>query len=263
MTHNGPSKDEWDFYFSNVNDVLSSLMVNLSAIARAPDRAKPWLLWVWVHMREPREDGLSSDSEAPTFYKIEDRLAAPLGAACGAELLGRITGGRRREFYYYATTADGFQDAVETAMADFPAYRIDCGKQSDPEWRQYRDVLYPLPKQLRAIQNRRVLDALAQRGDDHDIPRIVDHAIYFRSAAQRTAFASAVEGQGFRIQRESKEAQSSERPFFLNLVRSDQVNSDHINSVVDELVEMAEKLDAEYDGWGCEVQKKASLSDPI
>lgn len=263
MTRNNdtPPKDDWDFYFSNVNDVLSSLMVNLSAIDRAPDRAKPWLLWVWVHLREPREDGLSSETEAPTLYKIEDDLAAHLNACCGAELLGRITGGKRREFYYYGSSADGFEDAVRSVTAEFPAYGIDYGKQSDPQWRQYRDVLYPLPNQLRAIQNRRLLDALSVRGDDHDIARIVDHAIYFRSAAKRTAFANAAGESGFRIQHESAVAKSPERPFFINLVRTDTVSSEHISAVVDGLVELAEKHDGEYDSWGCEVQKRVPMDD--
>jgi regulator of RNase E activity RraB len=30
---------------------------------------------------------------------------------------------------------------------------------------------------------------------------------------------------------------------------------DHINAVVADLVELAEKFGGDYDGWGCEVQK--------
>jgi uncharacterized protein (TIGR01619 family) len=248
-------KDEWDFYFSNVNDVRSSLMVNLSAIRRAPDGAKPWLLWVWVHMLDARDDGLSSENEAPMLFQIEDRLGECLTAACGAELLGRITGDRRREFYYYAATADGFDSAVETAMVDYTGYRVDRGKQPDPEWRQYKDVLYPLPTQLQQIHNRRVLDQLLERGDDHSFARIVDHAIYFGSASERATFASATIKLGFGIQHESQDVQSAERPFFLKLTRSDPVTLDHINAIVAELIELAEKFGGDYDGWGCEVQK--------
>jgi uncharacterized protein (TIGR01619 family) len=246
---------KWDFYFSNVNDVLSSLMVNLSAIHRAPDPARPWLLWVWVHMLEPRDDGLSSQAEAPTLFRIEDELAAPLSARCRAELFGKITGDSRREFYYYAPAADGLESAVNAVMVAFPQYRFDWGKQLDPEWRQYRDVLYPLPNQLRAIHNRRVLDALEERGDDHGIPRIVDHTIYFSSAVERAAFTSTAAKSGFHIQGESEDLKAADRPFFLNLTRNDPVTRDHINDVVEELVELADKFKGEYDGWGCEVQK--------
>lgn len=251
-------KEDWDFYFSNVNDVLSSLMVNLSATRRAPDPAKPWLLWVWVHMLDARDDGLSSETEAPMLFKIEDRVNECLIAACGAELLGRITGDCRREFYYYAPTPNGFDSAVKSALADFADYRSEWGKQLDPEWRQYQDVLYPFPTQLRHIHNRRVLDQLLEMGDDHTIARIVDHTIYFRSAAERAAYASTAVHLGFGIQHEFEDAKSAERPFFLNLTRSDPVTRDHINAVVAELVELAEKFGGDYDGWGCEVQKTRS-----
>jgi regulator of RNase E activity RraB len=50
-------------------------------------------------------------------------------------------------------------------------------------------------------------------------------------------------------------AQSAERPFFLNLIRSDPVTSDHINAIVADLVELAERFGGDYDGWGCEVRK--------
>jgi Family of unknown function (DUF695) len=91
------TENDWEFYFCNVNGVLSSIMVNLGA-NRDPRMAdKPWLLWVWVHMRFPREDGLSSDTEAPRLYQIEDTLTGSLSES-RAELLGRITGNGRREF---------------------------------------------------------------------------------------------------------------------------------------------------------------------
>jgi regulator of RNase E activity RraB len=36
----------------------------------------------------------------------------------------------------------------------------------------------------------------------------------------------------------------------LNLTRSDPVTRDHINAVVADLVELAEKFGGDYDGWG-------------
>jgi uncharacterized protein (TIGR01619 family) len=140
-------------------------------------------------------------------------------------------------------------------MAVFPHYSFECGSKFDPEWRQYRDLLYPLPNQLRRIHNRRVLDVLEEEGDDHGIARIVDHTIYFRSAKQRTAFTDAAADFGFSIQHKPEDSKSTERPFFLNLVRSDIVAAEHINDVVEKLVELAESFSGEYDGWGCEVQK--------
>jgi uncharacterized protein (TIGR01619 family) len=251
--------DEWDFYFSNVNGVLSSLMVNLSAIRRPPAPDKPWLLWVWVYMRASRDDGLSSEEEAPKLYDIEDKLTQALAGPCTAELLGRITGDKRREFYYYAATSDGLESAVETVRSAFPEYAIKYEGKRDPAWRQYRDVLYPSPMDLQKIHNRRVLIQLEKHGDDHAIPRDVDHAIYFRTAQDRAGFVNAAVGSGFRVEHQNHDAGSRiDRPFFLNLIRRDAVTLSHINDVVMELVHLALRFDGDYDGWGCEVEKPGS-----
>jgi hypothetical protein len=91
--------DTWDFYFSNVNDALASLFVDLGIRDSVPDPAQPWLLWTWVYLRRPRDDGLSSTEEAPLLHSIEDALTTTVKSAIEAVLVGRITTAGRREFY--------------------------------------------------------------------------------------------------------------------------------------------------------------------
>jgi regulator of RNase E activity RraB len=50
----------------------------------------------------------------------------------------------------------------------------------------------------------------------------------------------------------------SERRYFLNVVRTDPVTLEHINGVVLQLFELAKRYDADYDGWGFEVQTVAA-----
>jgi len=66
--------DNWDSYFCNVNDVLASIFLNLELRKIAPNSKKPNLLWIWVYMKSPREDGLSSQSEFEMLSAIEDQL---------------------------------------------------------------------------------------------------------------------------------------------------------------------------------------------
>ncbi len=66
--------DAWDFYFANLNDVIASLFVDLGIRDSVPDTDRPWLLWTWVYLRDPRDDGLSSSEEAPILNAIEDAL---------------------------------------------------------------------------------------------------------------------------------------------------------------------------------------------
>jgi len=249
--------DDWDFYFCNVNDVLSSIMVNLGANRRAPMADKPWLLWVWVHMRSSRDDGLSSDTEAPKLYEIEDNLTGSLSES-GAELLGRITGGDRREFYFYSGDSEGLDFAIAKVRQTFPDYLFECGKRPDPDWRQYLDVLYPSDADMQRIQNRRVVSELEKRGDVHSIARPIDHAIYFRSPGDRKAFAAAAVAAGFAVLGESDhDTDEGGRRYLVDLVRADPATIEHIDEVVLQLLELAKRYNADYDGWGCEVQTAA------
>jgi len=250
------TSDDWDFYFRSVDGVPSSLFVNLSAIRRAPMPEMPWLLWVCVQMRIARDDGLSSSEEAPRLFELEDRLTEVLS---GAEFVGRITGSGRREFHYYARTGDGLDSAIAQVQFDFPEYFIEHEIRKDPEWRQYREVLYPSAEEMHRITNLRVLKQLAEHGDDHTVPRVVDHMLYFRAREDRARFVDAVETLGFQVRVEAHDALGQgERPYSLNLVRTDPVTMNHIDAVVLQLVELAGRFDADYDGWGCEVTKLGS-----
>jgi hypothetical protein len=53
----------WGQYFCNVNDKLSSILVDLDLRDLLPDHSRADLIWVWVYMKAPRPDGLSSNEE--------------------------------------------------------------------------------------------------------------------------------------------------------------------------------------------------------
>src|SRR5690606_35277255 len=57
-------QEEWEFYFSNVNDKLGSLFVDLGLHKVAPMTDKPNVVWISIKMNNPREDGLSSQEES-------------------------------------------------------------------------------------------------------------------------------------------------------------------------------------------------------
>ena len=63
-------------------------------------------------------------------------------------------------------------------MKAFTEY-YETGSTFQPEWEQYL-MLYPSETNLERMQNRRVLEALAeQMVTSHEVPRKVDHWLYF------------------------------------------------------------------------------------
>lgn len=184
--------ENWGSYFCNVNDVLASIFLNLELRKTAPDRKKPTLLWIWVYMESPREDGLSSNEEFDTLRAIEDQLTSVMADRFEAVFCGRITTDGRREFYFYAVHSEHLEHTVEEKLTQFKGYQFDCGSKQDPNWTQYLDVLYPSEESRQNMENRRVLDVLEQKGDTLQRPRDVWHWIYFRTDADREQFLVAV-----------------------------------------------------------------------
>jgi hypothetical protein len=246
--------DEWDFYFARVNDAVSSIFVDLGVRADAPLEKRPWLLWVWVEMQAPRPDGLSSNEEAPKLHEIGEALNGAVSPACDGQLVGRITGANRREFYFYAAEPGELDAAVVRALQRFDTYKFETGSKFDSEWEQYLGLLYPSDSNLQRMFNRRVLESLAENGDVHEVPRKVDHWLEFQTQEARTACRDTLIAIEFALEEEF-EAEEADDPYPHSLVvsRVDSVDSHTINGITLELARLAGEHGGRYDGWECPV----------
>jgi len=239
--------DSWATYLCNVNSELASILLNISLISDENRRQKPELLWIWVYLLDPRPDGLTKDYEASVLYKVEDAISESLGLTCSAAFAGRITTKNRREFYFYGDHAEGFDGAVRTAMTAFPEYRFTVKHEPDPDWLQYRNVLYPTPEEFQRISNQDVLDALKKNGDDHGVPRLVQHWAFFASEDQRTSFATEAILAGFAV--DSEYLLKTETPFAICVGKTQSVETEQIDDSTLILFRLCEKLGGTYDGW--------------
>jgi regulator of RNase E activity RraB len=247
-------EDDWNSYLCKVNDSIASIYLNLGLRQEAPILGKNWLLWVWVYFKQPRPDGLSSSTEAPVLFKIEDRLNEQMRSQFAAILSGRITTEGRREFYFYGEHKDGLEDCVASALGALDDYQFDCGSQQDATWNQYLSVLYPSEEELQKMKNRDVLDVLDREGDIHSAVREVSHWVYFQTLDQRDLFLKEAIQQGYR---EGNHLSGSHelRPFGITIHRDQAVTSDLIDEAVIELFRLANHHGGEYDGWETSVEK--------
>jgi uncharacterized protein (TIGR01619 family) len=247
--------DEWDFYFTNVNDVVASLFVDLGIHDSVPDPHRPWLLWSSVYFQHQSDNGLSTSDEASILYQIEDALTQAVEESTEAELVGRITTDGRMELYFYGPRSAGFEEAVANALKSFPEYEFDAGAQKDPEWSQYMDVLYPTPEEHQRIANRRVIDNLEEHGDSLKAPRPVSHWIYFKTSEDRSQFVAATVSSGFKVINEFvNDDKEPEYLYCVTLERVDHVDWNSINDVTLHLFRLAEQFGGDYDGWETSVE---------
>lgn len=186
---------------------------------------------------------------------IEYKLTESIGVEFDAVLSGRITTDGRREFYFYASHADGFESKVARALGEFRGYEFDCGTQEDHAWKQYMEVLYPSDGNLQRMKNRSVFDVLKQKGDTLKTPRDIFHWIYFRTKMDRNAFWAAVQPLEYRL-RSEPDTESGDFPFGLCIVRFQSAEEEEVDVAVVELFRRAQEFNGDYDGWETEVIPK-------
>lgn len=255
-TNQANHKEEWGFYFSNVDDIIGSFYIDLGLGKVAPINDKPNLVWVSLQMSNPREDGLSSNEEFETLKSIEDRLQDFILAKHSAIYAGRLTTGGRRDFYFYMGDTTLHDKTISEAMVAFPSYAFDFGIKRDDKWDQYFQFMYPNPAQYQSIQNRRVIDNLEERGDPLSKERPVDHWIFFKTETDKQKFLLDISDEGFSIVTDDHDKSLGEKPYRLHISRVDKVDYESVDNYVLHLWELAEQCNGEYDGWETSVEKE-------
>jgi len=247
--------EAWDFYFARINDAPASIFIDLGIRADVPLEKRPWLLWVWVQLQSPTPDGLATNEEGARLNSAGEALEAAISATCGAQLVARVTGAGRREFYFYATEPGELQSASASAMKEYADYKFEFGSTFQPEWDQYL-MLFPSDSNLERMHNRRVLQELARQGDVHEVPRKVEHWLHFSDEPTRTACRDTLTAIEFAVEEESvSEEETEEMRYQLVVSRVDSVDSHTINGITIELARLAREHDGAYAGWDCAVTR--------
>lgn len=247
------SEANWDFFFYRRGESHPvSAYVDLAADTDVAKAARPVLLTVAVTMKRPRPDGLSSQDEADTLYKLEDAFMAKLDSRPNAQFVGRITERGHRVWYFYIKSAGGMESFIDDVCkaADYSAV-IEVGE--DPAWSTYYMVLQPNSVEVQEILDRRVLTSLQENGDDLSQPRGLRHWIYFADPAERDGFLAIARSRGFACRALERDEELQDRPYGVDCYRVDPVRPPMIHQVVAELNALAAQFHGEYDGWECQI----------
>ena len=255
-TVNNVHSEDWDFYFSNFDNKIASIYVDLGFYKIAPIKDHTNVVWVSIKMNNPRKDGLSSDKESNLLYKIEDILVDRLKARFNSIYVGRITTTGIRKLYFYFEDTLQCDKVISDAMSIYPKYHFDFGSKEDKEWSIYLDSLYPNPRQFQSIQNRRVVDQLEKGGDKLTKAREVAHWLYFKTEKDRETFLSRINSEGFSIVDKDFDKSLGVLPYRLHIKRVDKVDLESVDIYVIHLWEIATECNGDYDGWETSVEKK-------
>lgn len=243
--------EDWDFYFCRVDDRAASIFVDLGVASQAPIESLPNLGYVRIHMRAPREDGLSSQDEFQALSTLEDALET-LQVDGESAYVGRNTSNGCRDLYFYIRTTEHWHQKVAATMRSFPAYEFESGTRADPSWTTYFDFLHPSEEDRERIQNRRTCDVLERQGDRLDQERPIDHWAYFPEPDSRHAFIAEAKALGYIIQ-ELIEPEDKQRSYGVRLSSVGRPSLHEIDDLTLPLFRAARAHGGEYDGWEAQV----------
>ena len=244
----------WDFFMCRIEGAPASIRTNLALIEVAPLEGLTQRLQFYIKMQNPRPDGLSSNEEYPMLCVLEDVIGEK-GEATGAVSAGVVKSEGFLELWFYTQNAEDLAKTCEEALQAFEGYQSGYNIAEDPEWEDYFGFLYPDEFSYQTMQNRKVLMQLEKNGDKMEVPREIDHFIYFKEAAQQQAFAKEAEAKGFKVRFnddefvEDRKAEGKEYPYMVEATRED--SPLNIDDIVWDLLELASPFEGNYDGWGC------------
>lgn len=243
-------ESDWDAYLMQVEGRPVSVVVDLGLRRVAPLADKPYATLIRTRLLRPQANGLPGSVDSARLDSLEERLVEWLEKARGDIYAGRFTQRGIRTFHFFTGDTSGQAAALHAAFASFPEYAWLARSVADSAWSNYLDALYPPPRELELIRDRRLVERLQRQGDPLTRPRSVEHFLRFPSKTSRMEFLRQPGMEAFTVA-EMPEADSSRKdlPYLLHLRRDDTPDMRFIDRVVMPLRDKALRMRGRYEGW--------------
>lgn len=242
----------FDVYMAVVDDAPTSFVVDMGAAGHAPLASHPVRIQVRSALLRPLSNGLRDASEVDSLGELEDAIVERLASAVDAVYVGRFLGAGEVTFVLYAPegTSDDDLTAPLGALGD---YRARWDAEEDAGWSTYFEFLYPDEASHLSMMNRQQLAQRREMGDRLDVPREIDHFAVFPSLAQANAAAVTLGDAGFRVS--NVEQGEDGETFGVQFHREETLDGDKADAFCEEILDLVEPHDGDYDGWGGAVIK--------
>ncbi len=239
-------QQDWDFYFTNIDEKPASIGLNLALHDTAPLPDKAYCFWIILPFEQSDSLGFPLEKENEALNKLEDDLEFFLQTKSQIIYAGRTTSEGKRQLYFYSKSIDSVDIFIEDFFKPHSEYNYKLGQRYDAEWEIYFGFLYPAPLDLQLIYNHRIVEALAESGDNATLPHHIDHWLNFQKKKDRTDFIKALEGKNYAIEKIDADKSHS---LTLQISEENKTDLETIDKSVIQLFELAEKFKGIYGGW--------------
>jgi hypothetical protein len=249
-------EENWDTYMASYEKGAGSVLLNMSLKERAPLLNYGYAVITGVKLKDCTPDGLPTQQEFKTLYKISDGVHELIEKKKRTILAGTFTYQCERTDYFYVN--DTFllrKYLTEFYETNFPQYSFIISIKADRKWESYLSFLYPNDEIMESMLNQKVVLKLHQAGDKLEKQRTIDHWLYFKTEGGRNRFISYAAGLHFKIEKTDTVAEQKQYPFSLQISRTDYADLARITQLTLMLRKEAMKQNGYYDGWETAVIK--------
>jgi regulator of RNase E activity RraB len=250
---------DFDVYFATVDGAPASFLVDLAAGPNAPLASHPTRLQVRVTLAHPREDGMRDSQELEPLGQLEDALVEWLEHKYDAIYVGHLISDGALHVVAYAPTERVGEPSDLLEGFDPNDYEVGWLVEEDPEWGMLLEFLYPDAYAMQVIQNRRLLSARAEHGDDPSLVHTVDHTAFFASRKQADAGAEALKLAGFTVVEVAEDDEAD--GWTVNFQRDERLDDERPDEFCVEILELLEPLEGVYWGWGAAILRSPATTN--
>jgi regulator of RNase E activity RraB len=238
-----------DYYvYQNEEGAAVRTETDLSLVDTVPDEKRPWLVWVFVKIKSPDENGWCVEQECEQLLKLRASMQKTFGAEIDAVFAGERMQDGWVELFFYAPTAKKFQSSAASVMKAYEGYAFDTGSSRDAKWENYQLELYPDAVMLQQIESRYIISELEDAGDDHTVEREVEHYLFFQTEANAERFCQMMAEKGFAL-KEKVLRENSEYAHGVVLVQMHAVTEEVLMAETSQLFDAAYREHGVYEGW--------------
>jgi hypothetical protein len=245
--------DLWEVYQCQIGEYPAFISYDDGIRHSIAAVAPPVLIRVRVKFLAASDAGLPAGEEFASLSALEERLEEEVSRWRGL-YVGRVTVAGSRYFHVFADAPAHEISASLRRVSEGTGYEIGYVQVADPEFSGYWRDLYPSEEERQVIENSKVLESLKRLGDDHSIPRRIDHWCYFDTPAARSEFESWALATGFQRAGHTEPTEANGQ-YGLRVHAVARPETEEITEVTLSLLRRAKEFGGDYDGWETKVER--------
>ncbi|EPD30192.1 TIGR01619 family protein [Capnocytophaga granulosa] len=258
MTNQIPQ--EWNAYRSWIDDNPAVFRLNLALDEVAPIEGFSYCVRITIELKNPDENGFSTN-ERPQIYAIEDQILRPLQSDKDI-LVAVLTARGEVTWYFYSKAPEALQERLsatwDTSMGY--TYQVECSE--DKQWNFFLKGLYPNIYEKQTIYNREILSTCQENDDQVEVPRPIEHWLYFDTEQDMLSAIEKAAALGFTVYSSEKivpeEGKEVQEDLGYCLILSKENTPIDIDGDTWDLIDIALDTHGGYDGWETILVKEKS-----